>query len=604
MAIRTDSTILLADDGYDAHYAEKLWTLIPEIYRHEDGLAETPGQLRALIEVIAAEIAVARRSVDRLWADSHVDEADDWALPYIADLVGARLPNPLNPGARRPAVKRAIYYRRRNGTRSLMETLADDIADWDAVAREAFLRLFRFHHDLDGPASAGPVTGSPQWGFPNLRSARISGVLDAAFDDLAHLPDLRRGKGFRGRYAAPKVNLHLYRLRTFALRDVTPVQLDAEHWTLDPSGRDVPLFQRGGGQGEACAMRREWEVRAPITCRRLNAGTFAPTLETVPVGFETSLAPLFGEIFSVEADLRAQASALDANILLEQNVIHLLAQSIVADCPKAALLPDAAPETLALSLGLGAADPLGPERLYAADLDTWGNELVLHDWAHAFVDPARGRVLLGSGATDPLRAELSYYATLWPIGAGAHPRPGLPDGASVIASATPDWTNARSGHQRIDNSATYRPATNATIDVDESWRLDAADTHRPYVEIDRGTSERLVIAPLADGATLEIDGIWLALRTDDRTTEEMTLELEGRWSEVRLRHVTFDPGGQLAQLNGLPAIRQPRIRLELTGTVEKSDPRPLRDGAHCRSPRRGRSRFGQRDPDLRQHYRG
>jgi hypothetical protein len=38
---------------------------------------------------------------------------------------------------------------------------------------------------------------------------------------------------------------------------------------------------------------------------------------------------------------------------------------------------------------------------------------------------------------------------------------------------------------------------------------------------------------------------------------------------VHLRHVTLDPGGDLAQLNGLAAIVQPRIRLLLTGTVEE-----------------------------------
>ncbi|MEI4234138.1 hypothetical protein [Roseovarius sp. D22-M7] len=570
MALESDRPVTLAEDGYDTHYAEKLWALIPEIYRHEDGLADTPGQLRALIEVVAAEMSVARRSVDRLWADTRVDEADDWALPYIAELVGARLPNPLNRAARRAAVQRVIHYRQRNGTRSLMEVLADDIADWDAVAREALKRLFRNHHDLDGPAPRGRITQSPQWGFADLRAARIGGIVDSAFDDLAHRPDFRRGRGLRGRYDVPKVNLHLYRLRTFALRDVTPVALDDTRWTLDPSGRDVPLFQRGGARNDACDLREEWEVRAPITCRLLNSARFAPTLESVPVGFETSLAPLFGTTFDHESDLRAQAVAHAPTITLVQNMTALLANSIRPDCAKAALLPDAAPETLGISLTLDGGDPLGPELLYGADLDTWGDELVLHDWASAFVDPARGRVLLADAGDTRLEHQLSYYATLLPIGAGAHPRPGLPADSTPITSTTPDWTGPRSGTERIGDSATYRPGiAAATIQVDAAWRLDAADTERPYVEIDLGTGDRLEIAPQADGATLDLDGIWLALRSVDRTTEELTLELSGVWSQVRLRHVTLDPGGTLAQLNGLPAITQPRIRLELTGTVEE-----------------------------------
>jgi len=28
-----------ADDGFERHYAEKIWALVPETYRNEDGLA-------------------------------------------------------------------------------------------------------------------------------------------------------------------------------------------------------------------------------------------------------------------------------------------------------------------------------------------------------------------------------------------------------------------------------------------------------------------------------------------------------------------------------------------------------------------------------------
>ena len=45
-----------AHDDYVRHYTEKLWAWIPEIYRHEDGLAEHPGQLG---DARAAGLAVA-----------------------------------------------------------------------------------------------------------------------------------------------------------------------------------------------------------------------------------------------------------------------------------------------------------------------------------------------------------------------------------------------------------------------------------------------------------------------------------------------------------------------------------------------------------------
>jgi len=253
-----------ADDGFERHYAEKIWALVPETYRNEDGLAARPGQLRALVEILAEQAAIARRSVDRLWTDSRIDEADDWAIPYIGALVGARPVNALNRGAQRANVGRTILYRRRLGTVRLAELLADDIADWDAVASEAFRRLIRNWHMLDDGPQPGPITRTPQWGFADLRATRIDSVIDHAHDDVSHYPDVRRHRGVLGRYNISKVNLHLFRQFAFALSGVTPVQIANGLYTLDPSGRDVPLFQVGGREEGDCRAAREWEMRAPI----------------------------------------------------------------------------------------------------------------------------------------------------------------------------------------------------------------------------------------------------------------------------------------------------------------------------------------------------
>jgi hypothetical protein len=39
----------MADDGFESYFAEKLWDMVPAVYRHEDELGETPGMLRALV---------------------------------------------------------------------------------------------------------------------------------------------------------------------------------------------------------------------------------------------------------------------------------------------------------------------------------------------------------------------------------------------------------------------------------------------------------------------------------------------------------------------------------------------------------------------------
>src|SRR5688572_28341119 len=119
-------TLLRPSDGFSVYFTERLWEMIPEIYRHEDGIAARPGVLRALVELMADQAAILRRSHDRLWEDQYAELCNDWALPYIADLVTARLTSALDRRARRVTVAKSIHYRRRAGTIPLLEQLTVD----------------------------------------------------------------------------------------------------------------------------------------------------------------------------------------------------------------------------------------------------------------------------------------------------------------------------------------------------------------------------------------------------------------------------------------------------------------------------------------------
>ena len=98
---------------------------------------------------------------------------------------------------------------------------------------------------------AGPVTSTPPGGIADLRNVSVAEVVDSAFDDLAHTPDFPPATGVTlGRYAIPKLNLHLFRQQAYELRRVTPLDFGAGRYALDPSGRDIQLFmpsQRIGG---------------------------------------------------------------------------------------------------------------------------------------------------------------------------------------------------------------------------------------------------------------------------------------------------------------------------------------------------------------------
>ena len=92
-------------DNYDLYYADKLWTLLPAVYRAQDtdefGAA---GPLRELVNRIGAQAAILRRSIDRMWEDQSIETCDDWLIPYIGDLLATQP----GRGARRarPAARR------------------------------------------------------------------------------------------------------------------------------------------------------------------------------------------------------------------------------------------------------------------------------------------------------------------------------------------------------------------------------------------------------------------------------------------------------------------------------------------------------------------
>lgn len=564
-----------ARDQFERHYEAKIWALIPEIYRNEDGTSHRPDQLRALVRILAAEAAVARRGIDRVLADTRIDEADDWAIPYIGALLGTRLLGSANPAGRRADVGHTIKYRRRAGTPHLLETLADDVADWDAVTAEAFRQLVRTWHMLDTAVPRGPVSRTPRGGFANLRTVRAMDVLDGPFDDFAHFPDLRRGAGRRGLYNIPDVNLFLYRQYAFPLSGVTPYKLDATRYTLDPSGRDVPLFQRGGETQQECASRNEWDVRAPITCRRLNAASYRLGDDpTQPPDWE----PLVGRTFFT------QHALLDATIGLPPMPPtfpdDLLRAALTPESPKAHLLARGATDrpSIDLAVGTNAASPsFEPHEVAGAGLLGWADTAVLDAWVHLLVDPARGRVRLTAAPVAPrkLLVRRVHYGIFFPVGAGSHDRRRTvpqPNPMPAPMGLSPNWSNI-GGDILVGDSRTYSPsAAGGTVNVNADTRIWARDGSRPYVTLKRtGTQRTIHIAPAAGVKTLEINGLWLGvlLGNPPNPKDLAELVLQGNWDRVVLRDMTLDPGGERAALTGNAPTRIPHVRLVIEGVLDE-----------------------------------
>ena len=299
------------DDGYGTYYAERLWLLLPAVYRtaDTDAIGGT-GPLRELVNRIGAQMAVARRSIDRLWADQSIETCDDWVIPYIGDLLGTNLISNLDARGQRLDVANTIHYRRRKGTVEVLEELAQDVTGWTAHAVEGFRRLARTRHGLDPPVGpvafpqaspadvaqllqieglTGLLTGGPAGGFADLRSAHGATLANTAFDESFHTADVRAGRGAAGHFGIPKLLVFLWRLSSFPVVAGTPVAVAGHpgQYAFDPTGRQIPLFLPPapdlGDFSGARASVREWQVPGPLTSSLETAITDSGTSPPPPV---------------------------------------------------------------------------------------------------------------------------------------------------------------------------------------------------------------------------------------------------------------------------------------------------------------------------------
>lgn len=256
---------------------DRLYELLPPVYRMRDEHQSYP--LRALLRVIAEQVNVIDDDITQLYDNWFIDTAEDWAVPYIGDLIGYRpvleageAGEGKSPEARelirsmipRREVANTIRYRRRKGTLALLELLAGDIAGWPARAVE-FFKLLGYnqnlnHLHLDRARSL------------NLVRVRDLGLLDGPFDLLPHTVDVRCIDSLRtiGRYNIPSVGVFVWRLKSYSVTRSPAfcAEDSGPHCTtFSVLGQDAPLFIKPEPEVSPTHIAKELNVPAPI--RRL-----------------------------------------------------------------------------------------------------------------------------------------------------------------------------------------------------------------------------------------------------------------------------------------------------------------------------------------------
>ncbi|PRQ03167.1 hypothetical protein [Enhygromyxa salina] len=618
MPTEAETTALVAQDGFDEYYTEKLWNWIPGLYHEQDANTPTPGTLREIVESMGAQSADLRRSLDRIWENFFVELADDDALEALGEIVATRMVHALNRRARRVDVARTIYYRRRKGTPRVLESLITDITGWAGAHLETRRRLGRTYHLLEpGPDTArGMFTRTPRGGWADLRSPRIPALGWSAFEELNHTPDFRRYLGKSGRVGIPRVNVHLYRARAFKVTYPTVVQigdtptpeLEAWQYALDPSGRAVALFQPADRPtADSWTRMREWQMPKAIDRRLLDHSEFEwgddelAALAAGGVG-DPTIAVLqkyanyrissFGDLVHLIDALGGAVTIPDADLFMRTVMI--------SDCGRSQLYG----ENQALALNINTDNAQTPlsltrEMIQVGNLDEWGTNWdfarvfdVSHPGHALIVDPARGTVISQSTDSANMIAPVLHYGFPGEVGAGTYDRresielsgvTPLDDGGDDVGRVTVllDPTN---GVEELVNNKTFEVDLASDLTEVEDYRLQAKNLTRSYLLYSNDTAGELTSWTInaatkllpTDLRCLVLEGLWIGLEDSsvDTTLAPVTavegrLILSGTWDRVEISHCTLDPGGELVPDDeGLTKAIQ-YVTLEIAGFIEE-----------------------------------
>jgi len=528
----------LIDDGFDRYYSEKLWEMIPEYYRNEDGLSDRPDVLRSIIEIIASQVAVVRRSHDALWNDQYIELCDQWAVPYIGDLLATRLLSSSNERGQRVDVAKTIYYRRRKGTLGVLEELISDISGWEGNVTEYYQHLARLYHGLEAAPVESRFTKTPKGGTANLRSLQGAQLLNSDFNEYSHTPEFRRHNGSLGKLNIQKLGINLYRIRAYAINGGQPFKLDDNRFCFDPSGRNTQLMQMRSRDNNYnnWVEANPWEVMAPMSCHLFNHCNFNITAAVANVlriedgvsdgALVRLLKRIPNKVFS-ESDLTQLVAQLnEPELQNEATRLTLFNYGLAENCGRSGLYPK--------SVSINYDDMITSAEVAAADLNDWPRSIP--NRALLF-DPEKGRIEV-NGLSDEFTVNY-FYGTCAPIGAGSYQRdlPPLLVKTNVTGGGALSASEINNeGASEIQDNLSYRPLSDKLSVRDLTLR--AKNGCRPYI-----TMETNWVLRCTDGETdakILLDGLWIGSSDNDN---EIIIRGDGDYESVLIRHCTLDPGG-------------------------------------------------------------
>lgn len=496
----------------------KIYELLPAVYRIRDAelaqqvalLEGVPqdGPLKALLKVIAEQVAVLQEDLEQLYDDQFIETCAEWVVPYIGDLVSARRVF-VFPGARfteRAFVANTMAYRRRKGTASMLEQLARDVTGWNANVVEFFQLLattqYMNHIRLENES------------FAEIRYSEPLEFVSTPFEKLAHTVDVRRISSRRGKYNIPNIGIFLWRINSYSITNGPAFRLDDRRYFFDALGNNTQLYNKPETETEITHLAEPINVAMPITRRVLDRR--------------------LDEYYGVKGD---DPSDQLKSILIHVNDKPVLTDPAVVHSPPVEKLSDL---------------------IQVCDLsdvtDSSGNVI---GWAHQpadriSIDPALGRIAFPQNQPPPQRVRVSYnYGFSTEMGGGEYNRAStfsklkriirVPTDQPDINAAINALVTELSGSP-LDGGAIEieRPKTssasdyhdlnvNITVPATKVIEIRAADQHRPVVRL----SGDLLISGAGEGELL-LNGLLISDGT-------LRLQANSELRRVRLTHCTIVP---------------------------------------------------------------
>lgn len=489
---------------------DRLYPLLPAIHRIRD--AERGYPLKALLRVIAEQVNVVEDDIAGLYRNWFIETADDWAVPYIGDLVGYRPVAEAGPPADSPdgsvarvlvprrEVANLIRSRRRKGTLALLEDLAADVGGWPALAVEYF-RLLGWAQNLNHQHAE-------RHRVADLRQVDALDLIGSPFDRVTHGVDVRRidSRYRRGRHNIPSVGVFVWRLKSYPVT-ATPAYCAEDAgpncFTFSVLGQDTPLYVNPRPAADGAAPG---ELNLPVAIRRR--------------AFDQGIGDYYGDGLSLA--IRAEGWA-----------------------------------------GFDPDQPVPASVLIAADLSDW---TYVPPLKHIAVDPVLGRFSFPPSQLPKKGVRVSYrYGFSADMGGGEYPRPLLdpvtPDATPFklyrvgeggqdfhrIGDALKQWRQDRPAAAVIELAASgvYVEPLSIELTANQSLQIRSAQRARAVIRlIDWQTDlPDAMSITMAAGSSLSLDGLLITGRPLQISGQEGdTPAATACGAELRLRHCTLVPG--------------------------------------------------------------